>query len=647
MATTAALLLLPGLGDYGYWDPFELDIVQRALQQQSNPASPVSQWLVERAVEYAGFDEWTTRLPLAIVGILTAVVSYIWIARTYSTKVAVGTAVLLMSSPLFLFHSRFLVSALPTVATQLLLFVGVSEFIHGQRWRVGAGAVSILSLALSVLSGGAIVGGLTPLIALALTCGVTKRWRMCLVLSLTSLVFAVLTVYLGIEVGGAYKAMPANASWDVLFEQIVFGTFPWIVFVPAALFALSHNSDREQFTNTLALTWIGASIGIGSLYSFHIHTAMFSALPALAFVVSRWLWSIPTAPAMPRQQVIVFGLLALMIARDLSEFSQRLSAIHLPIDTLQHGEFSPIFPWFAFATTVALILFLVICQSASKRQALPWGILGTTLLFGSVFSQYLLPSLSKNVSHSHIVREYLRLKKGNEPIRSLGPVPSALALYVPSAKPTNRHALNEELQSDSRVFALVPRASVCPVRQLSRKKGIDPAVLVQNNTYALLSNQHSPDEKGNTELSSVLGNHQLGLGSGPKELVFDDSIRLHSVQMPKRVKRGTEFTLRLEFEVLKRTHRKWKVFAHFDGPGIRFQGDHWPIEDRCGSNYWNPGDVVIDTYTIKAGDSSYPAGRYQLWAGFFFGSQGNWTRAQVTEGIAVDNRARIADMELF
>ncbi len=82
MAIAASLILLPGLGDYGYWAPFELDIVQRALGQQSNPASPVSQWLVERAVEYAGFDEWNTRLPLAIVGILTAILSYAWIIRT-------------------------------------------------------------------------------------------------------------------------------------------------------------------------------------------------------------------------------------------------------------------------------------------------------------------------------------------------------------------------------------------------------------------------------------------------------------------------------------------------------------------------------------------------------------------------------------
>ena len=60
----------------------------------------------------------------------------------------------------------------------------------------------------------------------------------------------------------------------------------------------------------------------------------------------------------------------------------------------------------------------------------------------------------------------------------------------------------------------------------------------------------------------------------------------------------------------------WRVFAHFDG-SQRFNGDHDPIRGRCATNYWQPGDYIIDRFTGVAGTSAYPAGKLEIWTGFF------------------------------
>ena len=63
---------------------------------------------------------------------------------------------------------------------------------------------------------------------------------------------------------------------------------------------------------------------------------------------------------------------------------------------------------------------------------------------------------------------------------------------------------------------------------------------------------------------------------------FDGKIELIGADMPERVSHGDMFEITLYFRVLQKPTQNYKILAHFDGKGVRFQGDHDPISGRCG-----------------------------------------------------------------
>ena len=103
----------------------------------------------------------------------------------------------------------------------------------------------------------------------------------------------------------------------------------------------------------------------------------------------------------------------------------------------------------------------------------------------------------------------------------------------------------------------------------------------------------------------------------------------------------SKFQMTLYFHVLDEVAGSWKVFLHFDGKGQRFQGDHWPIEERCATSFWKEGDYIVDTFTVEAGDITFEAGDYAAKLGFFTGTNPNWKNMKVSA--APDGAADEAD----
>ena len=76
----------------------------------------------------------------------------------------------------------------------------------------------------------------------------------------------------------------------------------------------------------------------------------------------------------------------------------------------------------------------------------------------------------------------------------------------------------------------------------------------------------------------------------------------------------------------------WKILFHFDSTaGARFNGDHDPINNRCQTSTWQKDDYIIDTYTLIAGNASSPYGPYEVWTGFFTGTNPNWKNMPISE----------------
>jgi hypothetical protein len=102
--------------------------------------------------------------------------------------------------------------------------------------------------------------------------------------------------------------------------------------------------------------------------------------------------------------------------------------------------------------------------------------------------------------------------------------------------------------------------------------------------------------------------------------------------IPKRVSRGHKFDVTLYYKVLQPVGGAWQVLMHFDGAAGRAgNGDHFPIENKCQTSTWQPGDYIVDHFTVPGLAPAFPAGPYEVWTGFFTGSNPNWRNMPVSE----------------
>jgi hypothetical protein len=110
------------------------------------------------------------------------------------------------------------------------------------------------------------------------------------------------------------------------------------------------------------------------------------------------------------------------------------------------------------------------------------------------------------------------------------------------------------------------------------------------------------------------------------------------------VARGAPFDVTIYYKILQPVGGSWKALMHFDGPAGRAgSGDHEPIGGRCPTSTWQPGDYIIDKFTPRAGGGAFPSGTYDVWIGFFTGTNPNWKNMTVSEapGDMRDNVDRV------
>ena len=67
------------------------------------------------------------------------------------------------------------------------------------------------------------------------------------------------------------------------------------------------------------------------------------------------------------------------------------------------------------------------------------------------------------------------------------------------------------------------------------------------------------------------------------------------------------------------------------GCGRAGNGDHFPIDNRCQTSTWQPGDYIVDHFTVQGLAPAFPGGTYEVWTGFFTGSNPNWRNMPVSE----------------
>jgi hypothetical protein len=274
------------------------------------------------------------------------------------------------------------------------------------------------------------------------------------------------------------------------------------------------------------------------------------------------------------------------------------------------------------------------------------------VLGAAVVSLVVQPGLAARLSSRDVLDAYRASRAPGEPLGIVGDVGPGARFYAGDdvVHLAGRGELTAFLRRPGRVYALTLRAragsggELCPLHKAADAKG--PSVVViddSNDRLMLLSNRLGPGERDRNPLArSVVDALPADLGH-PLDVELEGSLRLRGVRMPAAVDRGARFEVTLIFEVLRPISRNWKVFVHFDGPGARFNGDHEPIDGVCGLSFLRPGDVVLDTFTVRAGGmlAGTPKGDYPVYAGLFVGSSPNFTNGKVTRG-ATDPDGRIA-----
>lgn len=507
--------------------------------------------------------------------------------------------------------------------------------------------------------------------------------------------------------GGTWRLRDdLESTFDVLFEQLAFGLFPWIALAPVALAYLAMGKGRRgrtsrTFSGYVIFGWAALAWIVTSIMMRKVDAVLFPALVPVALAIGLWLDDLMSArdradaaaeageadaaaeadagegmPLRPPLAALFALLIVVVVAKDIATFPDKLVSLTALDDTLKYPADTKLL-WIKLkvwpaALGVLFAMALVLGLVAWTRHKLwhaeqPWlyelrrhGIhaaLGMGVVFALFMTQCWTPMMSTKLSSKHIFSVYRDLRGPGEALAIMGNYGSGPRYYAGGdfEKLTHRHELITFLGRPERVFALAPAAELCAIHR--EAKG-DPAYHVlddSNAKFLLLSNRLKSGEKDRNPLSrAILREPPQGIAT-PLSVNYDNMVELIGVTMPAVAGRGDTFEMTLYFKVLRPVGGNWKIFLHFDGGGLRFQGDHDPIGGRCGTQFWQQGDYIVDTVTVEAGNFTYSKTNYAVLVGFFRGSHGNWKNmdvvsAQTANGsqleVDANDRVRIAQLRL-
>jgi 4-amino-4-deoxy-L-arabinose transferase-like glycosyltransferase len=445
--------------------------------------------------------------------------------------------------------------------------------------------------------------------------------------------------------GGVWRADDdLRFIWDSTFEQIAYGTFPWGVLAPIAMAALlaSPNKVRRNL-GALSLAWAAAAWLASEVFQRKVGFTLYAGFPALALAVGVWLDAMLVERRLPAgaKLVALFVLLAVLdLGKDMQSFTERVSSLLVGSDAIAYPAMAhlvlPTKLWILLLGLVVAGGLVVVFALPARRRGPGLAVaLGGTALVAAFWAFGWQPDLATHLSSKGLFETYLDLRKQGDQLVILGDYGDAPHDYAPDAKPevlTARDQVVKALARPQRVFAVAPATELC---QLHREIGGKPYyVLDDRDTKAsLLSNRVDGTTDKNPLRRMILHAPPAQISQRPKaRVVFDSRVELMGWDMPTRVGRGHKFDVTVYYKVLQPVGGAWQVLMHFDGPAGRAgNGDHFPIENKCQTSTWQPGDYIVDHFTVQGLAPAFPPGSYDVWTGFFTGTNPNWRNMPVSE----------------
>ena len=311
--------------------------------------------------------------------------------------------------------------------------------------------------------------------------------------------------------------------------------------------------------------------------------------------------------------------------------------------------------WWALPLT--LLLTPILCdalrmafRAVLARVKLPRA--STTALAGLIagglmcFGYY--PALAGQMSPKEVFDTYQVLRRSDEPLAVLGVRDRTAKFYAAGAEVSAVAGA----AGGSRFLAdapegvrhwLVFRASYLPeLNALHRKRtGRNLPVLDARSQQIMLAASTLDGGPSANPLDALVWQAPPDELQHPVDGVFEDRLELlgwelrdEDGELAAYAVPSRDYQLRMFYRVLAPLRRKWRVFLHIDGYGRRHNGDHAPLEGRYDTSYWQPGDVVVDSYRLRLAPNFQP-GRYGVHVGFFTHGK---NRMKPTRGNHYDNR---------
>lgn len=699
IAVLAALLLLPGLGSFGFWEPQERQLADRAaprkeiqdkrdadLAKQQPPKDPclkqpppdaLARSLQSRAPAFGrdtfGDSDGGRRLPLALLGIITVLALATTAGRMGNARAGLIAGLVLLSFPLLSLQSRQLTSEIGTACGGALIIMGLIE--GSPIWGIAA----LIGVPLAFLGGGVLLGLVPPLAAIALGCGKPwigrmPNWRMAvgLVGLAVALCWFVYQIYdlkepipglvppgrsianVVIQPNGCWSSA-LGAIWrpdddlrfifDSSFEQIAYGTYPWGLLGPIAMIGLLLSDDpRKKKVGAITLAWAGVAYLVTAVFQRKVGFTLWAGFPALALAVGVWLEDLLARKLSKASQMLIglyFALGAISLGKDFQGFAERATSIlvgssEVAYPTQAHVFLLPTKLWLlVLGGLVGIALAFALCAGEKLAR---WGARAVGVAFAATVALAAFwplvwqPRMAAHLSTKEMFEQIADLRKPGDQVVLMGDLGDAPNDYSHDFEQVaNRDLIVQSLKRPNRVFALAPQSEICA---LHREIGGAPYFVLddRNARELLLSNRIDGATDRNPLREMIQHSEPKDIKYRPKgKIVFDNKIQLLGWDMPKSVGRGDKFTVRMFYKVTGAVGGAWQVLMHFDGASRLTNGDHKPIDDRCPTSTWQPGDYIVDQFTVTAGNSTNAKGTYDVFTGFFTGSNPNWRNMPVSE----------------
>lgn len=448
--------------------------------------------------------------------------------------------------------------------------------------------------------------------------------------------------------------------YDSMFEQIAYGTYPWGLLAPIAMAALLAADDpRSRRLGAITLAWAGAAWIAGEVFQRKAGFTVYAGFPALALAIGAWLDSVLArrargdASALPpgARLIALFMLLGVVaFGKDMYSFADRVTSLLVGSDAIKYPAQSqlllPTKVWPLILGAVVAIGFAVAIAVRPdgdspadrwwKRFASVHAIIAiaATIAMAVFWTAVWHPRLAVHLSSKAMFESYEALARPGDELVVMGDLGQAPLAYTrkPPQPVPDRTQVIAALGRAGRVFAIAPQTELCT---LHREVGGKPYFVIddRNHRNLLLSNRVDGTTDKNPLRTAIVHEEPQTIRARPKgKVVWDGRIELLGWDLPRKAARGARFDVTLYYKILQPVGGSWKSLMHFDGPAGRAgNGDHEPIGGRCPTSTWQPGDYVIDRFTARAGGGAFPAGAYDVWIGFFTGTNPNWRNMKLDD----------------